>query len=296
MDCTFMRRNFLTGARGLEVVGRRTLSMVGLACVLGALSGSAAAQAPAVVEPAGRVEASAPGARQDGVVAQTATQSSKAGMFMPMTMGASVSSQRAFVRGFGGYDTARKSGRFESTVDATLYGPIAARVTVEYGEHGGELRPGGGLRVQALSQEKHWLDLTVAVLYRAEGFTEAEGEIEGVIALARRIGRWGVFANLVYGQDPEGNERDGEVRLATLYDLGDLQLGVDARVRIDLGEEGAREKRKEEEAEFDAHAGALATYSLGPVALLASAGFSGVSMHEDFRPGFIGLAGLGGSL
>lgn len=236
--------------------------------------------------------------RRDGLAPQTATQSARAGMFLPLTMGASTSSQRAFARGFGGYDTARKSGRFESTVDATLYGPLAARVTVEYGERAGALRPGGGLRVQALSQDKHWLDLTVAVLYRAEGFTEAEGEIEGVIALSRRVGRWGVFANLVYGQDPEGNERDGEVRLATLYDLGELSLGVDARVRVALGEEGERERagKKEEEAEFDAQTGALAMYSLGPVALLASAGFSGVSVHENFQAGFVGLAGLGGSI
>ncbi|MEY4512082.1 MAG: hypothetical protein RLZZ450_4204 [Pseudomonadota bacterium] len=235
--------------------------------------------------------------KRDGLVPQTATQSAKAGMFLPLTMGPSTSSQRAFARGFGGYDTARKSARFESTVDATLYGPLAARVTVEYGERAGSLRPGGGLRVQALSQDKHWLDLTVAVLYRAEGFTEAEGEIEGVVALSRRVGRWGVFANLVYGQDPEGNERDGEVRLATLYDLGELQVGLDARVRIDLGAEGeSRAGKKEEEAEFDAQTGALAMYSLGPVALLASAGFSGVLLHEDFLAGFVGLAGLGGSI
>jgi hypothetical protein len=237
------------------------------------------------------------GEQRDGVVAmQTAHDSAKAGMFLPLTMGPSVSSQRAFARGFGGYDSARRAARFESTVDATLYGPVAARVTVEYGERAGSLRPGGGLRVQALSQDKHGVDLTVAVLYRAEGFTEAEGEIEGVIALARRIGHWGMFANLVYGQDPEGNERDGEVRLATLYDLADLQLGLDARLRLDLGKEGERQGKKEEEADFDAQAGVLATYALGPVALLASAGFSGVSVHENFRPGFVGLAGLGGSI
>jgi hypothetical protein len=52
-----------------------------------------------------------------------------------------------------------------------------------------------------------------------------------------------LFANLVYGQDPEGRERDGEVRLASLYDLGGLQLGVDARVRLDLGEEAEAQRK-----------------------------------------------------
>lgn len=233
---------------------------------------------------------------RDGPTRQTASESAKAGMFLPLTLAPSTRTQRAFARGFGGYDSSRRSARFETTADAPLIGPLAARVTIEYGERAGSLRPGGGLRVQALSQDKHGLDLGFAVLYRAEGFTEAEGEIEGIVALARRIGHWGLFANLVYGQDPEGRERDGEVRLASLYDLGGLQLGVDARVRIDLGEEAEAQRKKEEEAEFDGQVGPIASYSIGPLALLASAGFSGVSRHEQFQPGVVVLAGLGGSI
>ena len=231
---------------------------------------------------------------RDGLVAQTAAPSARAGMYLPLTMAPSTTSQRAFASGLGGYDTARKTARYLQTLDATLIGPVAARVTIEYGERAGTLRPGGGLRVQALSQERFGVDLTLAVMYRAEGFTQAEGEVEGTVALARHFGAWGVFANLVYGQDGEGKERDGELRLATLYELGDLQLGVDTRARFDLGSTARPGKPKE--PTFDAQSGALAMYAWGPVALLANAGFSGVSLHGNFRSGFVALAGLGGSI
>lgn len=282
MDCRRIVDSVLVSHRRRTT--RYTIELIGLLCMLlvpSSFPGHAHAQAE----------------QRDDPEPRTVTASARSGMFLPLTMAPSTTSQRAFARGYGGYDSARRSARFEATADATLIGPLAARFTMEYGDHSDSVRPGGGLRLQALRQDRHGLDLTIAVLYRAEGFTEPEGEIEGVVALGRRIGHWGLFANLVYGQDPEGNERDGEVRLATLYELGNMQLGGDARVRFKLGEEDkASEVGKEAEAEFDGQAGALATYALGPVALLASAGFCGVVINENFHPGFVGMAGLGGSL
>lgn len=260
----------------------RPAPLIAAACLLIA-STYITANARAQVEP------------RDGLAPQTASSSSRAGMFLPLTMGASTTSQRAFTRGFGGYDSARRSARVESTTDATLIGPLAARVTIEYGERVGALRPGGGLRLQTLHQEKHGIDMTVGAFYRAEGFTEAEGEIEGVLAFARGIDRWGLFANLVYGQDPEGNERDGEVRLATLYELGLMQLGFDSRARFNLGNQSPQQANKGE-ATLDMQAGGLLTYALGPVAILAHAGFSGVENHGIFRSGAVALAGLAGSI
>lgn len=232
---------------------------------------------------------------RDGLAPQTASSSARAGMFLPLTMGASTTSQRGFTRAFGGYDSARRSARAESTTDATLIGPLAARVTIEYGERVGALRPGGGLRLQTLHQDRHGVDMTVGAFYRAEGFTEAEGEFEGVFAFARHLDHWGLFANLVYGQDPEGNERDGEVRLATLYELGRMQLGVDSRTRFNLGHQGAKQNSKGE-ASMDTQTGAMVTYAIGPVAFLAHAGFSGMQNHGNFRAGAVALAGLAGSI
>ncbi len=64
------------------------------------------------------------------------------------------------------------------------------------------------------------MDGAVAVLYKAEGFNEPEGEIELVLSAGKRLGRTMLLANLAYGQDPEARERDGEVRAAALVRVG----------------------------------------------------------------------------
>ncbi len=235
--------------------------------------------------------------RDDGarVPAETAARSAQAGMFLPYTMAARTDSQRAFVLALGGYDQARRSAQLESTADATLFGPLAARAGVLYGQSGHRMRPSAGLRVQALSQNAHYLDLSLGAFYRPEGFTEAEGEVEAVLAFGRSFGRLGTFANLVYGQDPEGNERDGEVRVAALYTLGArVQSGLDLRLRFDLGSaQGAR--RVPGEADYDFVAGPVLSYALGPMALLAQLGLSAVGQSHP-RLGPVALAGLGGAL
>jgi hypothetical protein len=169
-------------------------------------------------------------------------------------------------------------------------------VGLDYGERANSgMRPSGGLRVQALRQERHGIDMSVGAFYRPEGFTEAEGEFEAVVAFGRRIQRWALVANLVYGQDPEGAERDGEVRLAAQYDVVPrLHIGLDTRLRFDLGSEEGKRKQ-EGEAEFDFIAGPLLTYTLGYVALVANAGVHGVGA-SSFQTGFVGLAGLAGSI
>jgi hypothetical protein len=137
--------------------------------------------------------------------------------------------------------------------------------------------------------------MTFGAFYRPEGFTEAEGEVEVVAAFARSFGRLGLYANLVYGQDPEASERDGEARLAGLYRLSQRFLGgIDTRLRFDLGSnEGKR--RVTGEAQFDFVAGPTVMYVLGDVALIAQAGVSGVGYAQS-RWGTVALAGLGGAL
>jgi len=179
--------------------------------------------------------------------------------------------------------------------DITLFGPVAARVGAMYGQKDGSFRPTVGLRVQALSQDRHAIDLGFGGFYKPEGFTEAEGEIEVMVMLARRFGRLSTFANFVYGQDPEAAERDGELRMGALYALAaPLQAGLDARLRFDLGsEEGKR--RAEGGAEYDLWVGPTASYALGPVAAIAQAGLS-VYGTASPRVGAVALLGMGGAL
>jgi hypothetical protein len=230
---------------------------------------------------------------------ERSAQSARAGMFLPYTMAPRVDSQRAFALALGGYDQARRSSQLEGTAEVTLIGPLAARVGVLYGQSRRALRPSAGLRVQALSQASAGIDMSVGGFYRPEGFTEAEGEVEAVLAFGRQLGHLSLFANLIYGQDPEGAERDGEVRLAGLYAFSArLLAGLDMRLRGDLGSKpGVR--RAKGEAEYDFIAGPLVSYTLGAVALIAQAGVSTVgqsSLQSGLRVGPACLAGLAGAL
>lgn len=224
-------------------------------------------------------------------------QSGQAGMFLPDTIAPRTDSQRAFAFVLGGYDTPRKQGQLEGTADVTLIGPLAARIGVLYGKSNDRLRPSAGLRVQALSQKSdQGIDLGFGAFYRPEGFTEAEGEIEVAAMAAHSFGRLVLFANLVYGQDPEAAERDAEVRLASLYAVSArFMAGIDTRLRFDLGSD-AGERRTEGEAEFDLVAGPTVSYVLGEIALVAQAGVSGVGYENNPRWGMVALGGLAGAL
>lgn len=221
-------------------------------------------------------------------------ESARAGMFLPFSMAPRTDSRRAFAKAAGGYDSVRGTAVFDSVAEVTLFGPLALRVGVDYGERpDSDARPSGGLRVQALRQGRHGVDMSVGAFYRSEGFTELKGEIEGVLAFGRRIERWLLVANLVYGQDPEGRERDGEVRLGTLYEAASLLLvGIDARARFDLGsEQGKREA--EGGAEYDLVLGPTLSYSPGWLSLFGTAGLRGVGANH-LQAGFLGLLGLAG--
>ena len=218
-------------------------------------------------------------------------------MFLPTVIPARTDSQTGFIRTFGGYDSARRSGQFEAIADLTIIGPLAARVGVLYANRPNSFRPTAGLRVAILNQERQEIDLGAGVYYKPEGFTEPEGEIEVVVALGRRFGRLGTFANLVYGQDPEGKERDGEVRLGALYSLATrLQAGLDARLRFELGEEESKaEELAKGRAEFDLVFGPTASYAIGPVAVLGQVGMS-IFGSEPARFGAVVLLGAAGVL
>ncbi len=167
-------------------------------------------------------------AEEDGPLSERksekAIRTSEAGKLLPFTLGAQVDAQRAFISMTSGYDSAHRTALLESAVEVFIWGPFALRAGAIYTAADNTLHTTAGLQVQALKQAKHWLNLAFGVFYKPEGLTEPEGEIEFVVALSRQFGRWGTFLNLVYGQDFDGNERDGEVRLATLCRLARSHL------------------------------------------------------------------------
>lgn len=269
--------------RSSKIVRRRCLATIGAVWALGM---------PALAAAENETDESSPSMTKS---VQTAA---RAGQFLPLSLSPSVGPNRALGGGFAGYDSAAQAPRFESFAEARVYGPFALRFGAQTRAENQTIAPSIMGRAQILSQASHGIDGGVALAYKAEGFTELEGEIEVLVAVARSFGNWRVLGNLAYGQDPEGRERDGEFRAAALCHLGTLYyLGLDGRARIDLGEEQGEAQKAHEEPKFDFDVGPVLHVALGPVALSAHAGVSGTRRGEaDTRVGFMGLAGLGTAL
>src|SRR5262249_53676364 len=224
--------------------------------------------------------------------AHSTARSAEAGIFLPLTLGSRVGDQSAYVTTLSGYDAARKSAVLKRPTEIGFYGPVALGAGAVSTDAGSTLKPTFGVHVQALRQDKHGVDGSVGVFYKPEGLTEGEGEVEAIFTVGRREGRWGLFANVVYGQDPEAAERDGEVRLAALYTLSErVQAGLDTRLRFDLGSDETK-RRAKLEADFDLMAGPTASWVLGPIALIGQTGMSAVRV-TDLRLGMVALGGIG---
>jgi hypothetical protein len=240
---------------------------------------------PAGVARAADDELAAPAAKVE--------HSAAAGTFLPLTHAAAIDTQRAYGMGIGGYDSARSSGLFEATAEVRVWGPLALRGGAVYTSGDERLRPSFGARVQLLRESASGLDGAVGVFYRPEGLTEPEGEVEAVLSGGTHLGATYLLGNLVYGQDPEARERDGEVRLAALHPFSSsFLLGFDGRVRFDLGSQRGAGKV---EPELDALVGPAASLTLGRVALLLHGGASAYRTTADTAYGAFVLAGLGSS-
>jgi hypothetical protein len=213
------------------------------------------------------------------------------GLFLPSTLAPSVGSTAAFASAFGGYDGARRAPIASATAEVRIWGPLAIRGGAEYSPEREQPRPTIGGRLQLLRQTRHGVDGALSVFYRPEGFTEPEGEVETFVSLGRRFDRLSVFGNIVYGQDPEGNERDGEIRLSSLYAVGRWTLGFDSRLRFAIGAQKTTAAMAE--PKLDLLLGPVATATVGSMALFAEAGPSVLSVGGRTSTGAAALAGIG---
>jgi hypothetical protein len=194
----------------------------------------------------------------------------------------------------GGYDSATVAPQFASFAEARVYGPFAARVAVTTDLEGEALRPSLAGRAQFLDQQRHGVSAAATLAFKAEGFTEPEGEIEATLSVGRRFGRTLLIANLIYGQDPEGHERDAEASAACLVRLSPwAHVGFDGRGRFDLSPEG-ESSAAEKEPRYGLDLGPVLSLAVGPLALSAHAGLSSLARAEqDPKFGVVALVGLG---
>ena len=223
---------------------------------------------------------------------QTAAVAAESGSFLPNTLSARVGSTQAFAFGSGGYNLARHGALADSAVEVTVWGPFALRAQATYSNDTSKMRPSLGARAQLLRQATHGVDGSLTLFFKTEGFSETEGELETFLAVGHRFDRLSLLGNFVYGQDPEGNERDGEIRGAAFWSAGRWLLGVDSRARFAIGTQHGRAPTAE--PRFDFEGGPTATIVAGPIAAFAEAGPSAFQLEGgSVKYGVATLAGLG---
>ena len=183
----------------------------------------------------------------------------------------------------GGWDAA--SGSARSDADGWL--PVYGRVSLLLGAHLGASetwRPSLGMAISLVRPRGEGFASDLLVQYKAEGFTEPEGELELTWRAGYRVGGASLHGEASYGQDPEGQERDAELATQATVAWGRLSFGVGARGRKGLGE-------KQERVAWDLIAGPHLGVVMSEGHFLGVAGgLSLLSLDGDTRAGAMGLA------
>jgi hypothetical protein len=226
-----------------------------------------------------------------------AAASARHGMMLPdLVAPGSESASRVTSTAWSGFDSARKSAVLRSFVDANLYGRLSMRAGVAYMPEptAKSAQPMLGLKLQLLGESKQGIDLSLGGFYRMDRFTSEEGLIQALLALGGHVGKVGLFGNVVYGQDAEGDDYEAEGLFALLYGVTPaFQVGLESRGRFKLG--STDEKRRAEPApRVDAAVGPTLSYAIGPVAVLAQVGGSTLYTNA-WRVGAVAMGGLAAS-
>jgi hypothetical protein len=232
-----------------------------------------------------------------------ASQAASDGLLSPFTSGAVISKSRAIAQSYAGYDSAASEARARVAAEGRLTSFLALRVEFEHGPATGtENRLSVGARLGILTQQKYGVDFGAAVFYQPKDFRD-EGNVVGGLLLARHFGRLGLFANLLFGSDPEGDDQSVELRLGSLYAATDwLSVGIDARSRWNFSEDAKRAQARSVDWEMQAAPTAILCW--GSFSMMALFGPSLITMTPPAgdpspasytRAGVLAMAGAGGA-
>jgi hypothetical protein len=189
-----------------------------------------------------------------------------------------------------GYNGASKDTTLDFNAEVQVWGPF--RLVLRVDNVTVKARPGIGAAAQFLDEQRNGVAGSAYFSYKAEGFTEAEGELEGLVAFGKQLGAVHGTLNLAYGQDPEGKERDGEVALGLhIEPIQGLFTGLIGRYRDALGSNGD----KGTGILRDALGAASATYVVGRFGVTATAGIAGVELLDEgsMKAGVSGALAVG---
>lgn len=233
--------------------------------------------------------------------APSAKQAASEGVLSPFTSPAVISTSRASAQSYVGYDGAVSRARARASAEGTLTSFLAVRVEFEHGPTtGADDRVALGARLGILTQRKYNLDLGAGLFYQPKDF-RGEGNIVAGLMVARHFDRLGLFANALFGSDPEGDDQLLELRLGSLYAATDwLSVGLDARSRQSFSEDEKRVRARS--VDWELQAAPTAIFCLGQFSLMALAGPSIVRetlagdalADKRVHGGLLAMAGAGG--
>ena len=215
--------------------------------------------------------------------------------FLPTTSGAAVAPARSVTTAWGGFDGAGRTPVLSIGTEVRIVRRLALLVGAGYDQSGAAsptLRPRVGARVQVLAQDASGLDLGVSLAFRQDRFTSEDGMIQGAVALARSFGATSLVGNVVYAQDGEGDDYEGELRLAALHRVrGGLHLGVEGRYMRLLDSKDAH-RQEHSTPSLEAAAGPIVAYMAGSWLLAVEAGYS-ARRTDRLQNGLAMLGGVG---
>ena len=170
-----------------------------------------------------------------------------------------VSASAASSEGADGTAQAQLSG-------TVMWAPIehlAADVGAYFQGSGSQSGPSVRARYQLLSQAEQGVDLAGGLRYKSLGFDPNDGEVELLVAAGRRVGRFDVMLNAVFGVELGAGGKDLEVKAFGGYRLTDaFRVGLDSRAQFEVGDAEAV-ARPAAGSDLDVTAGPAVSWMIG---------------------------------
>lgn len=201
----------------------------------------------------------------------------KTGAFLPSALSASSEGRKGLVSLSGGYDNARDGGIYDTTAEANIIGPLTLSAGASYDGPGTDAAPHFELRVDALKQRKHGVDLAISGGYSDVGFNTVPAVVTK-IAIGRSIGPAYLLGNLGYQRGLEEGEHAGELRVAALYPITEsMHIGLDSRFQIDLERD---DDEPSGETDWESRTGVVAGYAWNRLLFSATAGVTSLRLRD----------------
>lgn len=222
----------------------------------------------------------------------SAPRSAEAGAFLISALSPRSDGRRGLVTVAAGWDRARGGAIYDTTIEANLLGPLSLSAGALHDGPGTSASTHVELRLDALHQASHGLDLAIAGGYTDAGLNTVPAAVLK-LAVGRNVGASYLLANVVYDHGLEDGERSGELRLAALYPVARAaHIGIDSRLQIDLERDNSEPAG---EVDWDWRSGLVASYAWNQFVFTGGGGISALRLRSGgpMEVGPVVTAGVG---